>query len=364
MLEAHQMNLDSWVVAGGRPQTPGEPLNPPLSTVSTFRRGGDRSYARGDGTPTISALEELIGGMEGGIATAFSSGLAAAAAVFDTLSAGATVAIPEGGYHGVEELALAGESRGRWSVQQIDFADTPAWVEAVAHTDLIWLESPSNPMLAVADLAPICAATRKAGNIIGVDNTFATSFNQRPLEFGADVVMHSATKFIGGHSDLLAGAVVTNRDDLAADFALTRKQTGALPGSLEAYLAVRGARTMAVRLERGQASALVLAGRLLDSPHIDTVRYPGLPSDPYHDIASRVLDGFGAVITFDVAGGDEAAAAVCAKIELISHATSLGGVESTMERRAAGPDGLIRLSVGCENVEDLWSDLVQALEPG
>jgi len=302
--------------------------------------------------------------MEGGTATAFSSGLAAASAVFDTLSTGATVAIPEGGYHGVEELALAGESRGRWSVQKIDIADTPAWVESVAHADLIWLESPSNPMLAVVDLAPICAAPRKPGNIIGVDNTFATSFNQRPLEFGADVVMHSATKFIGGHSDLLAGAVVTNREDLAASFALTRKQTGALPGALEAYLAVRGARTMAVRLERGQESALVLAERLRNSPHVDTVRYPGLPTDPYHGIASRVLDGFGAVITFDVAGGDDAAAAVCERIELISHATSLGGVESTMERRAAGPEGLIRLSVGCENVEDLWSDLAQALEPG
>lgn len=364
MLEAHNMGLDSWVVAGGRPRVPGEPLNTPITAVSNFRRGGDLSYARGDGTPTIAAFEELVGGMEGGIATTFSSGIAAAAAVYATLSTGAVVVLPKGGYHGVEELAEDGATKGRWTTELIDLADTDAWIDAVGRADLIWLESPSNPMLTVVDLAPICTANRKPGNIIAVDNTFATSFNQRPLEFGADVVMHSASKFIGGHSDLVAGALVTNREELAAEFRTTRKVTGALPGALEAYLAVRGARTMAVRLERGQASAAVLAERLAASPHVDVVRYPGLASDPYHEVAKRVLDGFGAVISIDVVGGGPAADAVCDRIELISHATSLGGVESTMERRALGPDGLIRLSVGCENVEDLWSDLAQALDPG
>jgi len=364
MLEAHRIALESWVVAGGRPTDPGDPLNTPITPASTFRRGGDRSYARGEGTPGVAAFEELVGGMEGGTATAFSSGLAAASAVFDRLSTGARVAIPQGGYHGVEEIALAGEARGRWTVEQIDIADTPSWLDAVETADLVWLESPSNPMLAVVDLAPICGADRKPGNVIAVDNTFATSFNQRPLELGADVVMHSATKFIGGHSDLLTGALVTNREDLAPEFTLARKLAGALPGALEMYLAVRGARTMAVRLERSQANAAVLAERLSSSSHVDTVRYPGLTTDPYHDVAKRVLNGFGAVISFDVAGGDAAAEAVCDRVELIMHATSLGGVESTMERRAAGPDGLIRLSVGCENVDDLWSDLSSALDPG
>ncbi len=368
MIKRNDVSLESWVVAGGRPEEFGEPLNTPLTSASNFRRGGDIVYARGEGTQTIHALEELLSGMEGGKATTFSSGMAAAAAVFDGLPVGAVVALPGDGYHGVDELAADGVKRGRWTTHQIALADTQGWIDAVGHADLIWLESPSNPLLGVADLGPICAANRKPGNIIGVDNTFATPFNQRPLELGADIVLHSATKFIGGHSDLLAGALITSRDDLDDQIRRSRLLTGAMPGALEAYLAIRGARTMAVRLERGQTSAAILAERLVESPHVDVVRYPGLESDPYHEVASKVLDGFGAMISFDVTGGGPAADLVCERIELITHATSLGGVESTMERRSTLPGqqrlppGLVRLSIGCENVEDIWSDLQQALE--
>lgn len=367
MIEREDVSLDSWVVAGGRPSLPGAPLNEPIVPASNYVLGGDFGYARDEGTPTIVALETLVGGMEGGLATSFSSGMAAVAAVFDGLSVGARVVIPDDCYQGVAGIAADGAQRGRWSVDRVALADTDGWISATASADLVWLESPSNPLLGVADLATICAAPRRTGNLIAVDNTFATPFNQRPLEFGADISMHSATKFIGGHSDLLAGMLVTTSAELQKRLRRSRVLTGALPGALEAYLAVRGARTMAVRLERSQSSAAVLAERLVASPHVTVVRYPGLPSDPNHEIAKRVLDGFGAMISFDTAGEAADADAVLGRLELMTHATSLGGVESTIERRApiAGqehlPPTLLRLSVGCEDVEDLWADLNQAL---
>ncbi len=200
-----------------------------------------------------------------------------------------------------------------------------------------------------------------------VDNTFATPLLQRPLEFGADLVMHSATKFIGGHSDLLLGLVVTADSDLLARVRRRQKLAGAIPGALEAYLALRGLRTLPVRLARSQESAGELARRLVGHPAVTRVRYPGLPDDPGHQRAAAQMDGFGAMLSFEVAGGAAAADAVCATVRIVVSATSLGGVESTMERRAklAGqedvPPGLLRLSVGIEHVEDLWTDLDAAL---
>ena len=368
MVERDDVSLNSWVVAGGRPSGRGQPLNEPIVAASNYVIGGHHLYSRDtEGTPTINALEELIGGMEGGQCIAFSTGMAAVAAVFDLLPVGAQVAIPDDCYQGVAALAADGADRGRWSVERIGLPDTAAWTDAVGRCDLVWLESPSNPLLGVADLAAICAAPRKPGCLVGVDNTFATPFNQRPLSFGADLAMHSVTKFIGGHSDLLAGALVGTDDALMATLHRSRIVTGALPGALECFLATRGARTMAVRLERSQATAMVLADRLEASPHVSVVRYPGLASHPDHDVASRVLDGFGAMVSFDVAGTADDADAVLARLRLITHATSLGGVESTIERRAvlAGqehlPPTLLRLSVGCEDVDDLWADLDRAL---
>ena len=233
--------------------------------------------------------------------------------------------------------------------------------------DLIWLESPSNPLLTVGDLDAICGASRKRGAILGVDNTFATPLNQQPLALGADVSVQSATKFIGGHSDLLGGVVTVRDANLLASLRLARELAGATPGSLETFLAVRGARTLALRLDRAQRNAMILAERLSGHPCVTLTRYPGLATHPTHEAARRQLKGFGTIISFDVRGGAAAANATCAALRLIQHASSLGSVESTIERRASIPGqdhlppALLRLSVGIEAVEDLWADLDRTL---
>jgi cystathionine gamma-synthase len=252
-------------------------------------------------------------------------------------------------------------------VQRLAVADTAAWLQICSAADLIWLESPSNPLLTVADLDTICAAPRKPGAILAVDNTLATPLNQRPLGLGADVSVQSVTKFIGGHSDLLAGVVTVRDANLLAALREARELAGATPGALETFLAVRGARTLALRLERAQRSAMTLAERLAHHPNVTLTRYPGLPSHPTYQAARRQFNAFGTIISFDVRGGPAAADSVCAALHLIQHATSLGAVESTIERRASVPGQqhlpplLLRLSVGIEAVEDLWSDLDQAL---
>ena len=364
------IKLESWRVSAGRASELGAPLNVPLVPASNFILGAERSYSRDDGTPTWEALEEIAGGLEAGKSVAFASGMAAIAAVFDQLVSGAVIVLPDDCYQGVAGLAAAGAQRGRWMVHRVQVYDTDSWIRLCDTADLIWLESPSNPLLAVADLEAICSAPRKPGAILAVDNTFATPLNQRPLDFGATVSLQSATKFIGGHSDLLAGVATTKSDAFWDGLRKSRELTGATPGALEAFLAVRGARTLALRLQRAQQTAMTLAERLEKHPHVTRVRYPGLPSHPTHAVAKRVLKGFGSIISFDVLGDAEAADKVCQNVQLIRHATSLGGVESTMERRAAIPGqehlppSLLRLSVGIEDVEDLWADLDAALRSG
>jgi len=353
----------SWLVAAGRQSEAGSPLNVPLVPASNFILGDRLEYSRGDGTPTWEALEEIVGGMEAGRAVAFASGMAAVAAVFDLLPAGSTVALPADCYQGVVGLAESGEQDGRWKVRRIPGEATSAWISACADADLIWLESPSNPLLTVADVPAICAAPRRPGAILGVDNTFATPLNQQPLDLGATISMQSATKFIGGHSDLLAGVLTTRDAGIHDRIRKRRELTGATPGTLEAWLAVRGVRTMAIRFERAQANAGRLAEQLASEKRVQKVWYPGLSSHPTHEIARRTLKGFGTMISFDVRGGAAAADAACRTIRLIRHATSLGAVESTMERRSKVPGqehlpaGLIRLSVGIEDAGDLWADL-------
>lgn len=360
-------SVDSWLVSAGRDRRPGSPLNVPPIPASNFVLGDRRAYARDDGTPGWEALEEIVGGLEGGSAVAFASGMAGIAAVFDQLPAGSVVALPDDCYQGVAGLAHAGQQRGRWTVHRIAVADTARWLEMCGQADLIWLESPSNPLLTVGDLDTICAAPRKRGAILGVDNTFATPINQRPLDVGADVAVQSVTKFIGGHSDLLGGVVTVRDGNLLAALRHSRELTGATPGTLEAFLAVRGARTLVLRLERAQHNAMILAERLASHPNVTVTRYPGLASHPTHQAARRQLRGFGTIISFDVRGDAAATEAVCSALQLIQHATSLGAVESTMERRAGIPGQehlpptLLRLSVGIEAVEDLWSDLDRAL---
>jgi cystathionine gamma-synthase len=370
MLHRSEVEMETWAVMAGRAAPgAGTPLNVPPVLASNFELGSGRAYSRDDATPTWEAFEELLGGLEGGDAVAFASGMGATAAVFDLLPVGATVALGDDCYQGVAGLAAAGAAQGRWHVVRVGVEDTTRWLELAADADLLWLESPSNPLLAVADLRAICAARRKADALTVVDSTFATPLVQRPLELGADLVMHSATKYLGGHSDLLLGAVVAASGERARQLRERRQLAGATPGALEAYLAVRGMRTLALRLQRASATAAELAERLARHAEVAVVRYPGRPDHPTHATARSFMSGFGAVVSFDVQGGAERADAVCRSVRIIRHATSLGGVESTIERRAAVagqthlPPGLLRLSVGCEHPGDLWRDLQQALTP-
>lgn len=363
------------VVAAGRTgPVPGEPLSVPLVLASNFRSpaaGPDgmraSGYAREDGTPTWAALEAAVGELEGGTAVAFSSGMGAISAVLGLLPAGSLVVAADDAYVGTRVLLADGAGTGRWQAQFVDITDTEATLAAARSADLLWLESPTNPLLDVADLLVLCERGQAGEALVVVDNTFATPLLQHPLALGADIVVHSATKFIGGHSDLLLGLAVAAEPEVAGRLRKRRMLDGATPGGLEAFLALRGLRTMAVRLERGQASAGELALRLREHPAVGRVRYPGLPEDPGHKRASAQMDGFGAMITFELRGGPAAADALCERLRLINSATSLGGVESNVEHRGRKPGqehlppGLLRLSVGCEHVEDLWADLAAAL---
>jgi cystathionine gamma-synthase len=371
------LHPETAVICAGRPgHAAGGPLNVPVVLASNFHArepakpgtGEDsRAYSRTDATPTWEALEAAVGQVEGGHAVAFSSGMAAIAAVLDLLPAGARIVAPADCYFGVGELLADARQQGRWDVDRVDLTDTAAVQAAVTSADLLWLETPSNPLLDVADLPALCAAGRRAGAIVGVDNTFATPLLQQPLALGADVVVHSATKFIGGHSDLLSGITIARDPALAGRIRHRRGLSGATPGALEAFLALRGLRTLALRLERGQRNAAELARRLDEHPAVNRVRYPGLPGDPGHRTAAAQMTGFGAVLAFEVADAPTADR-LCDHLRVIVHATSLGGVESTIERRSKlpgqghVPPGLLRLSVGCEHIDDLWNDLSSALQ--
>lgn len=360
---------ETTVVAAGRPaRDPGAPVVAPVVLSSTYGAGGAVAYGR-TGNPTWEALEDALGALEGGSAVSFASGMAAATTLLETLPLGARVVAPASGYYEVRSFLTDRAEGGRFDVELVDVADTGATLDACRGASLLWVESPTNPLLNVADLPALIDGAHEAGALVVVDNTFATPLLQRPLDLGADAVLHSVTKFLSGHSDLLLGAVVTRDTELYAALAGLRGLYGGVPGPLEAFLALRGLRTLAVRLERAQASALTLAQRLAAHPAVERVRYPGLPSDPGYDRARRQMRGFGAMLSFELRAGAEAAERACAAVRVITHATSLGGVESLMERRArwAGevemgtPPALIRLSVGIEHVEDLWADLERAL---
>ncbi len=361
------LSVESWLVSAGRPHQPGAPLNVPPTPASNFILGDARAYSRTEGTPTWDALEQILSGLEGGQSLTFASGMASIAAVFDQLPNGAVIALPDDCYQGTTALAHAGQARNRWTIQRIPLSDNDRWLHAARTADLLWLESPSNPLLHVADLDILCAAPRKPGAILAVDNTFATPLNQRPLDLGADLSIQSGTKYIGGHSDLLLGVVTARNPQLLAAIRASRDLTGATPGTLEAFLAIRGLRTLALRLERAQSNAMALAERLERHPAVTLTRYPGLPAHPTHQAARRQLKRYGAIISFDVAGDAATADAVCANLRLIEHATSLGAVESTIERRARIPaqqhlpPNMLRLSVGIESLQNLWEDLDQAL---
>jgi cystathionine gamma-synthase len=355
------------VCAGRGSGDAGDPLNVPIVLASNFlaaAEGGGPEYSRDDGTPTWLAFEDAIGALEGGAAVAFASGMAAISAVFSRFDSGTRVVAPDDIYTGVGTWLGDAEQRLGWLVTRVPVADTDGWLATAVNADLVWLESPSNPLLEVTDLATVVPAAKASGAFVAVDNTFATPVLQQPLRLGADVVVHSATKYIGGHADLLAGVAITKDATLDEHLRHHRKLHGATPGALEMFLALRGLRTLPLRFERAQDNARRLVEYLRAHPRIHTVRYPTM-ADP----ATGVSTGFGAVISFDIDGSADDADDVCSALRVIRHATSLGGVESTIERRAklAGqahlPPTLLRLAVGIEDVDDLRADLEKALTP-
>ena len=354
---------------------------------STFVAGGDPAAAYGRfANPVWSSFEEVLGDLEGGRALVFSSGMAAVSAVIETATdrvsakleapaalaageprvGGPVVITPVQAYSGTLNLL----SRDRYLFVPIE--DTGAVIDAIDTSErpvaCVWIESPTNPGLQIADIAAIADAAHRRGVPVVVDNTFATPISQTPLALGADVVVHSVTKMLAGHSDVILGAVVTRDEELWHELLGRRTRQGSIASPFDTWLALRGMRTLALRVERASANATVLATRLANHPAISVVRYPGLRADPGFDMAQRTLRYPGSIVCVEFHGGVEAAEALCAGVRLWVPATSLGGVESTLERRrrwatesAAVHESLVRLSVGIEDVDDLWADLVQAL---
>jgi cystathionine gamma-synthase len=368
------LHPETLAVIAGRPERVVDaPLNPPVVFASTYVGAHDTRTAKIGygryGNPTWHALEEAIGALEGGRALTFASGMAAAHAVLELVQPGGVIVIPHNCYLGVAEAVDRRVARYGGQVRRVNIAETSEVLAAAEDADVVWIESPANPTIDVADL-PTLGRNIPDKVLFVVDNTFATPLLQRPLESGADIVLHSATKLISGHSDVLLGALVTSSDQPEHFEALDamRRSFGAAPGPMEAYLALRGLRTLPLRLARAQASAQTLAERLVTYPGVLRVRFPGLPEDPCHETARRTMSGFGSLISIDLADAKTADAFVDA-CALWGFATSLGGVESTLERRRrwggellSVPEGLVRLSVGIEHVEDLWADLAQALD--
>jgi len=360
---------DTVAVQAGRPERrPGAPMNAPITLSSTYVHDATVEYGR-DGNQTWGALEAALGSLDGGLALTFASGLAAATAIAALVPRGGSVVLPSVAYYGVRNIFERMQSDGRLDVRTVPADDTAAVLAAADGAHMVWVESIANPLMGVADIPAIAAGARERGAFTVVDATFATPLRQRPLDLGADVVLHSATKLIAGHSDLLLGAAVCRNAAHAESLAAFRHDHGSIPGAFDAFLALRGLRTLAVRLDRAEASAAELARRLTSHPHVARVNYPGLPGDPQNERASRVLPrGSGSMLSFEINGTVEQTEAFLARLRLLTHATSLGGVESLIERRAryagdasiVGPT-LCRLSVGIENVEDLWADLDVAM---
>ena len=366
--------LETLAVTAGRPERVVDaPLNPPVVFASTYVGAHDvqaagLGYGR-YGNPTWQALEEALGALEGGRALTFSSGMAAAHAVLELLPPGGVVVIPHNCYLGVAEAVDRRAAKYGGQVRRVNIANTAEVLSAAEGADVVWIESPANPTIDIADL-PALGRNLSRRAMFVVDNTFATPLLQRPLESGADIVLHSATKLLSGHSDVLLGALVTRIDQEQPFETLDqiRRSVGAVPGPMEAYLALRGLRTLPLRLAQAQRTAQILAERLVTHRCVHRVWFPGLVSDPGHEVARRTMSGFGSLISIELADAKTADAFIDACL-LWVFATSLGGVESTLERRRRWPgelptvpEGLVRLSVGIEHVEDLWADLAQALD--
>jgi len=360
----NKLATETKVVAAGRPEKkPDGALNPPIALNSTFHEGGPIGYAR-YGNETWSALEDAISILEGGKSLIFSSGMGAISCVISLLPEASVIVAAHNGYQGTTTMLKKMHEDKRLEVRFVDLANTEAVLAAIPGAKMLYLESPTNPAIEVVDLPTVIAAGKAAHCVVVVDNTLATPMIQNPLALGADITLHSVTKYLSGHSDLLLGSTSTKDNALYGRLEQARRYSGAIAGPFEAWLALRGLRTFALRMQRSQENALELANRLVKDPRVLKVRYPGLVTDPYHERAKSFMKGFGAMISFEVNATTAQIDQMCDFSKLITNATSLGGVESIWERRRRWateshtiPENLIRFSVGIESVDDLWSDI-------
>lgn len=373
------MDLRTLAIHAGRGVDPTTgAVSLPLHTSSTFERAADRSFPSGleytrAGNPTRNAFEVALAALEGGeVAIAFASGMAAVDAVISAQPDGCRIVVPDDMYFGVRALIDETGPGARFDVIRVDMRDLGAVRAAVAGgpTRLVWIETPSNPLIRIVDIRAVVAIAHEAGALAVVDGTWTTPVLQRPLDLGADAVVHSATKYIGGHSDLMAGAVILPAGSpLAEVLRRIQKHRGAVPAPFDCWLALRGLETLPLRMQAHSAGAQSVAEALARHPMVEAVFYPGLPDDPGHAIARSQMLGFGGMLSFIIRGGEEAAMAVAGRLSLIIRATSLGGTHSLIEHRRSiegarslAPGGLLRLSVGLEAPEDLIEDLYTALD--
>jgi cystathionine gamma-synthase len=364
------------VHAGGNPDPATGSIAPPIHLSTTFEHGPAGEQPAGymyirEGNPTQTRLEEALAAIEGGeAALVFGSGLAAGAAYLQAMPPGAHVVFPDDIYYGFRKMAE--EFLPRWGMESsaVDMADLDRVRAALAsNTRLIWAETPSNPLMKIADLEALARIARGAGARVLVDGTFATPALQRPLELGADAVLHATTKYLGGHSDVQGGALILReRGETLEKIGHVRHILGAVASPFNSWLVLRGLRSLACRMDRHSSNGLALARALAGHAGVEAVHYPGLESHPGHAVARRQMSGFGGMLSFRVRGGRDAAIRVASRVRLFTNATSLGGTESLIEHRASSegpgtktPENLLRVSVGLEHPEDLIADLVQAL---
>jgi cystathionine gamma-synthase len=371
------------VHAGAEPDELSGGVSPSIQMSATFRQDGvgkpRRGYEYGrSGNPTREALETAIAALEGGShGLAYASGLAATQNVLYLLEPGDRLILSDDAYGGTWRLASKVWSRYGVQTDAVDLRDLDALAAAMSEApapQMVWVETPTNPLLKVVDISAVVRLAASAGALTVVDNTFATPFLQRPLELGADVVMHSATKYLSGHSDVISGLLATRRDDLAETLRFHQNAAGAVPSPFDCWLVMRGMRTLAVRMERASSNASAIAEWLAGRNEVSKVYYPGLPDHPQHELATRQMRLPGAMLSFELVAGEPAARRLAEATRLFTLAESLGAVESLIERPAgmthlsvAGsplevPAGLVRLSVGIEAVEDLIADLEAALQ--
>lgn len=351
-------------------------VTPAIHLSTTFQRAPDGTFPGGytyirDGNPNRAALETALAELEGGsTAIAFSSGMAATTAIFQMLRPGDHVVAPMDAYYGTPKVLR--EHFMPWGLE-VSFVDTTDLAAVAAtitpRTRLVWTETPSNPLISVTDLAKVAELAHAVGALMASDNTWATPFLQRPIDLGADLVMHSTTKYLSGHSDVMGGAVICREDgDVSQRLRALQVAGGAVPSPFDAWLVLRGIRTLPWRMRAHCHNAMAVAQFLANHSAVERVYYPGLPRDPGHPVAARQMSSFGGMLSFVVPGGRARAMGVAARLQLFTRATSLGGPESLVEHRASvegpktrAPEGLLRLSVGLEHADDLIADLGQAL---